>query len=1087
MPKDSRVPIILGRPFLATARAMIDVFNKKITLRVGDDEVIFDMDQSIKRSIAEDDECYGVDDLDDAINTEAQELLANDTTDLFLLKRLEKSIEQSNLESCECEAVVDSDSIRCMEAVNTPYSVAQKIVEPNKVEREQLCSASANEINEKKLEQKNLPQHLEYAYLHGNKSFPIIISYKLSEKEKMLLLQVLEKRKGAIAWKMFDIKGIGPSYCTHKILMEDDYKPVIQPQRRLNPKFQDMVKNEIVKLLDSGFFQIPIAPEDQEKMIFTCPYGTFDYRRMPFGLCNAPTTFQRCMRKLDAKPRLIRLENPNLGTFTEEEIADKFPDEHLMILKIKLNEDEPWYAEYVNYIVGKIVPPNWTPEKRRRFQRRCVTRNEIRRILAHCHSGPTRVIIVRQLLERKSMKQDSFGLAFLKDAKDYVMRCDACQRSRNISSRSEMPHNNIQVCDVFDIWGLDFMGPFPNSKRNKYILVAVDYVSKWVEAQALPTNDARIVIKFLRRLFARFGVAKALISDRGTHFCNSQLEKALQNNALGYSTFRCNPDLGVLQIGIRAKVIENQPCLLHHPLSPTLPSTPILSEGGYFRKLTRSCRTMVLHESSYTHRILTTCQSLYTPEYIPLEDEHVFPVEEQPLPPVDLPTAESPGYVAESDPEEDPEEYEDDETKDGPVDYPMDGGDDGDDDAGDSSEDDTDDKDDDEEDDEEEENLALADSVVVVPTVEPVSPSEGTEPVIPPPSTDIATTGARITVWFQASISLPLEVEVERLLAMPTPSPSPPISLSPPSSGERLARCTSPSAHSSPPLVSSPLLPSSGCPTQTQTLRIAFTQALIDAVTVALPSHPLPPLLLSLYIPPPVDRRDDVPESELPPRKMLCLSTLGPRYEIRESSTARPIRGRGIDYGFVSTVDAEARRQGINEVGYDIRDTWEGRTCISQRVTIDSQRVDLIMEDRITHQETIQIIEEEAYASREAWAHAIGLSQAVHSELQTHREQVYAHEFQLHAHQTQLQLQGTLIQTQHQMAETLRVMRDMRLEMGDMQTELLALRGKHRRARQPGSDARAPDHQEATKDANSSDRAWISWPGRPQQKQTRTY
>ncbi|GKA09513.1 reverse transcriptase domain-containing protein [Tanacetum coccineum] len=91
-----------------------------------------------------------------------------------------------------------------------------------------------------------------------------------------------------------------------------------------------------------------------------------------------------------------------------------------------------------------------------------------------------------------------------------------------------MPQNNIQVCDVFDIWGLDFMGPFPNSKGNKYILVAVDYVSKWVEAQALPTNDARVVIRFLRRLFARFGVPKALISDRGTHFCNSQLEKALQ-------------------------------------------------------------------------------------------------------------------------------------------------------------------------------------------------------------------------------------------------------------------------------------------------------------------------------------------------------------------------------------------------------------------------------------------------------------------------------------------------------------------------------------------------------------------------------
>ncbi|GJU21143.1 hypothetical protein Tco_1154485 [Tanacetum coccineum] len=271
------------------------------------------------------------------------------------------------------------------------------------------------------------------------------------------------------------------------------------------------------------------------------------------------------------------------------------------------------------------------------------------------------------------------------------------------------------------------------------------------------------------------------------------------------------------------------------------------------------------------------------------QDEHEFPAEEQPLPPVDSPTAESPGYVTESDPEEDPKEYEDDETEDGPVDYPMDGGDDGDDDDGDSSRDDADDEDEDDED-EEEEHLAPADSAVVVPADEPVSPPEGTEPVIPPPSTDI-TIGARITVRPQASISLPPEAEVERLLAMTTPSPSPPISLSPPSAGERLAR-------------------------------IASTQALIDAVTAALPSPPLPPLPPSLYIPPPADRRDDIPESEQPPRKRLCLSTLGSRYKIRESLTARPVGGRGVDYGFVSTVDAEARRQGISEVGYGIRDTW---------------------------------------------------------------------------------------------------------------------------------------------------------------------
>ncbi|GJS75588.1 reverse transcriptase domain-containing protein [Tanacetum coccineum] len=90
-----------------------------------------------------------------------------------------------------------------------------------------------------------------------------------------------------------------------------------------------------------------------------------------------------------------------------------------------------------------------------------------------------------------------------------------------------MPQNAIQVCEIFDLWGIDFMGPFPSSRGNKYILVAVDYLSKWVEAKALPTNDARVVCKFLKNLFARFGTPRAIISDRGTHFCNDQFAKVM--------------------------------------------------------------------------------------------------------------------------------------------------------------------------------------------------------------------------------------------------------------------------------------------------------------------------------------------------------------------------------------------------------------------------------------------------------------------------------------------------------------------------------------------------------------------------------
>ncbi|GJR25407.1 hypothetical protein Tco_1101639 [Tanacetum coccineum] len=161
-------------------------------------------------------------------------------------------------------------SIRRIEPVNTLYYEAWETKGTVKEKNEHLYSASANDIDEKKPELKDLSSHLKYAYLHGNKSFPIIISSKLFEEEKISLLHVLEKHKEEIAWKMTDIKGISSSFCTHKILMEDDFKLVIQLQRSLNPKVQDVVKNEIVKLLDSGLIY-PISDSSWVSPIHVVP------------------------------------------------------------------------------------------------------------------------------------------------------------------------------------------------------------------------------------------------------------------------------------------------------------------------------------------------------------------------------------------------------------------------------------------------------------------------------------------------------------------------------------------------------------------------------------------------------------------------------------------------------------------------------------------------------------------------------------------------------------------------------------------------------------------------------------------------
>nr|GEV24042.1 reverse transcriptase domain-containing protein [Tanacetum cinerariifolium] len=664
-------------------------------------------------------------------------------------------------------------------------------------------------------ELKDLPPHLEYAFLEGNDKLPIIISKDWKDEEKTDLIKVLKSHKRALAWKLSNIKGINPEFYTHKILMEDDFKPAVQHQRRVNLKIHELY---------DGY----LSRYDRKTMeVFMDDFSVFG------------NSFETCLSHLDKM--LKRCEDTNLCLNWEK---SHFLVKEGIVLGHKISRDGIEVDKAKVDVIAKLPHPT------------TVKARPMTRLL----EKDTPFIFSKECIEAfQSLKKKLTESPIL------------------VAPDSDLPFE--LMCDASDF----AIGAVLGQRKTKHFQ-PIHYASKiMIDAQA------------------HYTMTEKRITSRGEAI---DILKACHN---GHTGGHHGSNYTAKKVFDSARFTRGRP---QSPIStPPVPQEEDKREPMFIQP----------HDPDYVP------EPTY-PEYIPLEDKHVLLAEEQPLPPVVSPTVESPEYVAESDPEEDPKDYEDDEMEDGPVDYPMDGGDDGDDDNDESSGDDADDENEDE---------------------------------------------GELPYPFHRRQRL-------RLLAMPTPPLSPLASLLPPSAGERLARCTAPSACPSPPPVPSPLLPSSGCPTQIQTLKLASTQALIDVVTAAIPSPPPPPL----YISPPVDRRDNIPEIKIPPYKRLCLSTLGSRYKIGKSSTARPTKDRGIDYGF---------------------------------------RVVLLMKDRIAHQETILIVEEEAYAAREAWAHSIGLSQAVHSELQTHREQA----------------------------------------------ELLALREQPRRARQPGGDVRVPNHQDAPRDADN--------------------
>nr|GEY07917.1 reverse transcriptase domain-containing protein [Tanacetum cinerariifolium] len=608
-----------------------EIKGKELTLRVNDEAITFKVGQTSKYSYNDAESINRVDVIDVACEEYVQEVLRffnnSKSGNLTLISDPIIALSSPSLTPFEgydfiledIDACLTSESISpgiddtnldlegdirlLEELLNNDPSLSHLPPKELNVKEIKIIKSSIDEPPE--LELKELPSHLEYAYLEGTDKLPVIITKSLQDDEKDAYLKVLKLHKRVVAWKISDIKGIDPRFCTHKILMEDDFKPTVQSQIQVNPKIHEVIKKEVIKLLDAGMiYPISDSPwvspvhyvpekggitvvenEDNELIPTRLVTGDFaivavlghrktkhfqpihyasktmteaqiHYTTMEKEMLAVVYAFEKfrpyfvlsksivytdhsalkyLLNKQDAKLRLIwwvlllqefdiiiydkkgtenlaadhfsRLENPHKDVLEKKEIYENFPLETLG----KRSSDDPYLFKIC---ADQII-------------RRCVHGQEANDILKACHEGPTGGHHGAKFTAKKVFDVGFFWPTIYQDAHDLVTRCDACQRQGKISQRDEMPQNAIQVCEIFDIWGIDFVGPFPSSRGNKYILVVVDYFSKWVEAKALPTNDARVVVKILKSLFARFGTPLAIISDRGTYFCNEQIVKVM--------------------------------------------------------------------------------------------------------------------------------------------------------------------------------------------------------------------------------------------------------------------------------------------------------------------------------------------------------------------------------------------------------------------------------------------------------------------------------------------------------------------------------------------------------------------------------
>ncbi|CAN6570895.1 unnamed protein product [Malus baccata var. baccata] len=700
-PNVTPLPILLGRPFMKTARTKIDVFKGTLTMEFDGEIINFNISEAMKFP-KDDHSCFSIDVLDE-LAQDYLDMLEDDPLKTSIAQRLgtKPNLAVPKDEHAELVAALESLPQHHGKPSNPiPIPVSTNTLLPSVIQVPVL-------------DLKPLPDHLKYVFLGDEETLPVIVSSSLTALEEEKLIRVLKEHKTAIGWTLADIKGISPTTCMHRIFLEEGAKPTREAQRRLNPPMMEVVKKEIIKLLDcgviypisdsrwvspvqvvpkksgvtvvkntedelvptriqigwrvcidyrklnnttrkdhfplpfidqmlerlaghsfycfldgySGYYRIVIAPDDQEKTTFTCPFGTFAYRRMPFSLCNAPATFQRCMVSIfsDFIEKIIEVFMDDFSVFGDS--FDGCLENLTLILKrcvetnLFLNWEKCHFMVKQGIVLGHIVSergievdklkidlvrylPSPTSVREVRsflghagFYRRFIKdfskistplcrllqkdvtfdfNEECEKAFKHLKEMLTSAPIIRPPdwsipFELMCDASDyALALKYLltkKEAKPRLIRWMLLLQEFDIEIRDKkgsenvvadhlsrlvheedvvpipetFPDEQLMSIEVSMPWYADlvnyltskvipnFMGPFPSSHGFVYILLEVDYVSKWVEARATLTNDSKVVADFVKtNIFARFGMPRVLISDGGSHFCNRTIEALLK-------------------------------------------------------------------------------------------------------------------------------------------------------------------------------------------------------------------------------------------------------------------------------------------------------------------------------------------------------------------------------------------------------------------------------------------------------------------------------------------------------------------------------------------------------------------------------